>query len=59
MESLVGLIGGNPDDFENFGFPSDEDRGGFYSSSLEDDEPVQEEDVKKVRMTVMELERSS
>ena len=54
---MIGLTGGCPDDFENLGYSSDDEKAESSSSSLEDDEPVQEETLKEARMTEMELEK--
>ena len=56
-DSLMGLIGGRPDDLENLGYSSDDEKAESTSSSLEDDEPAPEENLKKARMTEMELEK--
>ena len=36
----MGLIGGRPDDLENLGYSSDDEKAESSSSSLEDDEPA-------------------
>ena len=56
-DSLVGLIEGNTQEFENMGYSSDEGRAQSSCSSLVEDEPVQEEDLKKARALEEEFEK--
>ena len=56
-DSLMGLICGRPDDFENLGYSSDGEKAESSSSSPEDDEPAPEENMKKARSAEMELEK--
>ena len=54
---MVGLIRGNTQKFENMGYSSDEGRAQSSCSSLVEDEPVQEEDLKKARALEEEFEK--